>query len=196
MISASERFSRGFVQRSKATRNTAMPASAVEARGRLRDAALAQAVGERGGERRQLDQLALLQLGVGGDDGLAPRANVAALLEHAPRPASRRGGDGLASAWPTSGARGDARRRAASWQARRAGEQHLALVGEVAEEGALGEPGPLGDLGDGGLLEAVLDVELQRRLREPAACVRLPSAHVAILVMTVADIACYGDDSN
>ena len=63
-------------------------------------------------------------------------------------------------------------------QRARAREQHLALVGEVPEERSLGQPGPLGDLGDRGLLEPALAVELQRRLLEPAARVWLPSAHV------------------
>ena len=64
----------------------------------------------------------------------------------------------------------------------RAGEQDLALVGEVPEERPLREPRPLGDLRHRGLLEPALAVELQRRLLEPAARVRLPSAHASIIV--------------
>ncbi len=76
-------------------------------------------------------------------------------------------------------------------------EQHLALVGEVAEERSLREPRPLGDLGHGGVLEAALAVERERGLLEPAARVWLPTRHVTILaVMTATDIACYSDDSN
>ena len=39
-----------------------------------------------------------------------------------------------------------------------AGEEHLALVGEVAEEGALGEPGLAGDLSHGRVLEAAFPI--------------------------------------
>ena len=46
-----------------------------------------------------------------------------------------------------------------------AGEQHLALVGEVAEERPRGQPGALGDLGHGGLLVAALEEQLHRGLR-------------------------------
>ena len=56
-------------------------------------------------------------------------------------------------------------------------EQHLALVGEVAEERSLGQSRALGDLRDGGFLEALLGVELDRRLREPAAAVWFPTDH-------------------
>ena len=49
-----------------------------------------------------------------------------------------------------------------------AGEQDLALVGEMPEERPLGQPRARGDLGDGRLLEAALAVELHRRLRESA----------------------------
>ena len=69
-----------------------------------------------------------------------------------------------------------------------AGEQHLALVGEVAEEGACGDPGPLGDLGDGRLLVAALDVELQRRLAEPAGASGSHRAMPLIIVMTRCDM--------
>ena len=50
-------------------------------------------------------------------------------------------------------------------------EEHLALVGEVAEEGAFGETGAFGDVGDGGLLETTLDVELQSGRLKPTASV-------------------------
>jgi hypothetical protein len=56
-----------------------------------------------------------------------------------------------------------------------AAEQHLALVGEVAEERPLRQAGPLGDLGDRGALVAALDVQLQGGLLEAPSCVRLPS---------------------
>jgi hypothetical protein len=50
-----------------------------------------------------------------------------------------------------------------------AAEEHFTLVGEVAEEGSLGESGSLRDLRHRGLLEAAIGVERQRRLLEPAA---------------------------
>jgi hypothetical protein len=63
----------------------------------------------------------------------------------------------------------------------RAVEQDLALVGVVAEERALGQSGPHGDLRHGGLLEPLLGVELHGRLCQPAASVRLPSTHGMIV---------------
>ncbi|HEX4563362.1 MAG TPA: hypothetical protein VH115_02810 [Solirubrobacteraceae bacterium] len=69
-------------------------------------------------------------------------------------------------------------------------EENVALVGEVPEERSLCEPGALGDLGDGRLLEAVLGVQLDRGLREPAARVGLPPGHDVIIVMTATDILC------
>jgi hypothetical protein len=56
-------------------------------------------------------------------------------------------------------------------------EQHFPLVGEVAEEGALGDAGASGDVRDGRLLEAVLGVEVERRPPQPSARIRLPSSH-------------------
>ena len=65
-------------------------------------------------------------------------------------------------------------------------EQHLALVGKVAEERSLGKPRPLGDLLDRDLLESALAIEVERRLLEAAARIRLPSTHEMII---------HGDDS-
>ena len=62
-------------------------------------------------------------------------------------------------------------------QRARAVEEDLALVGEVAEERALGDACALGDVLDGRLLEPALGVQLQRHAREAAARVRLPSTH-------------------
>ena len=62
-----------------------------------------------------------------------------------------------------------------------AAEQHLALVGEVPEERPLGQPGALGDLSDGRLVEAALAVQLHRRLLEPPARVWLPAHHRPII---------------
>jgi hypothetical protein len=60
-------------------------------------------------------------------------------------------------------------------------EQHLALVGEVAEEGPLGEPRALGDVGHGRLVEAALAVQLHGGLLEPLARVGFPSGHETTL---------------
>jgi hypothetical protein len=43
-------------------------------------------------------------------------------------------------------------------------KHHLAFVGEVPEECALGQPRSLSDLGHCGPVETLLAVELQRRL--------------------------------
>ena len=55
----------------------------------------------------------------------------------------------------------------------RAPEEDLALVGEVTEEGALGEPGAFGDLGRRGLVVAPLGEELERRLFESSRARRV-----------------------
>ena len=68
----------------------------------------------------------------------------------------------------------------------RTAEQDLALVGEITEEGSLGEPGATRDLGDRGLFVPALHVQLEGRLRQPALRVWLPSAHALMVV----------DDSN
>ena len=177
-------------QRSNATLKTAIPASAARLAAGSATPRRAQRVGERRGERGELDQLALLELGVRGDDRPgaaresrgAPRAAPAGGLEAGGDRVDRRRG---------RRARRRRRPRRTLLQRARAAEQHLALVGEVAEERPLRQPGPLGDLRHGGLLEPALAVELQRRLREPAARVRLPATHAPDRSsMTVTDITC------
>jgi hypothetical protein len=59
-----------------------------------------------------------------------------------------------------------------------AGEHDLALVGEVAVERPLGQPGALRDLRHRRLVEAAIAVELEGRLSKAAACVGLPAGHV------------------
>jgi len=56
-------------------------------------------------------------------------------------------------------------------------EQHLALVGEVAEERALREPRALGDFDHCRLLEPALAEELQGGALQALASVRFPAAH-------------------
>ena len=60
-------------------------------------------------------------------------------------------------------------------------EQHLAFVGEVAEERALRDARPLGDLRDGGAVEPALAVEREGRPLKPATTVSLPSTHALSL---------------
>ena len=62
------RCSTGSIQRSKAILKTAMPASAVRLAAGSSTPRRAQGLGHRGGKRCELDQFALLKLGVGVDD--------------------------------------------------------------------------------------------------------------------------------
>ncbi len=143
---------------------------------RLAHATLAQGGGDRSGVVGQLGEFALAQFGVGGDHGLALAGQVPAkLAEH--------GGGGVeASGHGVEGAVG-------CWRAGHPGhdplpeegrptEEHLSLVGEVPEEGALGHPGLGGDLGGCGLVEPPLRVQRQSRFLQPPPTVRLPSTHV------------------
>ena len=142
---------------------------------RLAHAPLAQGGGDRGGVVGQLGQFALAQLGVGGDHGLALAGQVPAeLAEH--------GGGGVES--PGNGVEGAVGCGRAGHAGHdplleegRSTEEHLSLVGEVPEEGALGQPGSGGDLGGGGLVESPLRVQGERRFLQPPATVRLPSTH-------------------
>jgi hypothetical protein len=57
------------------------------------------------------------------------------------------------------------------------GEEHLALVSEVAEERSGRDAGSLGDLGDRRLLVAAFDVQVERCLGEASRGSWLPSSH-------------------
>ena len=83
------------VQRSNATLKTAIPASAVRLAAGSVTPRRAQRLGDGRGERRELDQLALLQLGVGGDDRLALARRTRGALEQTP--ATRRAPTATAS---------------------------------------------------------------------------------------------------
>ena len=121
-------------------------------------------------DRRELDQLALQQLERRSViTAQRRRANAWALREHRlRRPA------GL-SATRLQRRRAPRARRAAAvteqlLEGLAAAEQHLALVGEVAEEGALRQPGALGDLGDGRRLISLLVEQFDRgAIRRPWA---------------------------
>ena len=102
-----------------------------QARGGLVDAAAAERLGERRGEDASLTQLALVELGVGGDEGLAPAGVLAALLEHLAGGLDRRG-DGVDRR--DAVARLGDRRHEQLLERGRAGEQHLALVGVVPRD--------------------------------------------------------------
>jgi hypothetical protein len=57
------------------------------------------------------------------------------------------------------------------------GEQHLALVREMPEEGSRGHAGPVRDVGDGRAVVAVLGVQRHRRLAQPSGRVGFPPCH-------------------
>ena len=171
---ASGRSSGSATQRSKATRNTAMPASAA----RLASGSVTPRRRSPSASAVARDAILIssrsLQLGVGGDDGL-PLPGVVAVLTEQLGGRVERGRDGAHRR--RGGRRGLQRGDQAVLQRLRPGEQHLALVGEVPEERPRGQSGPVGDLGHGGLLVPALDVQLHRCLAEPTARVRLPSTH-------------------
>jgi hypothetical protein len=59
-----------------------------------------------------------------------------------------------------------------------AGEQHFPLVGEVAEEGGLGQAGPVGDLVDGGGVVALFGEQVECGAHQPFPRVRFPASHM------------------
>lgn len=126
-------------------------------------------------ELRALEQLALAQHGMRGDDRRAGGRGGAVLLreedaervEHRLEHIGRRclgryRVDGLRQP------RGDALL---------AEEEDLALVVAVPEEGALGQPRPLGDVVDRGGVVTPLGEQRERRPSQPFRCVGFPSRH-------------------
>ena len=163
-------------QRENATRKIVRPNSAPSFAVGFRRAALAQGVGHRRRETCELQQLALLQAGVRVDDGLALPGEGAALVgeeggrdgssgpgDHRERLGVRRRGTMLVDEHPLEHVL--------------AGEEHLALVGEVAEEGPLGEARPARDLGDRGRVEPALGEELKGGGLQALARTGLPAGH-------------------
>src|SRR5690606_31531681 len=140
-------------------------------------------------------QFAFLEFRVGGDDGLALPYQVCAFFED-----GSGFGQGVADhlqrrerAW--GGSRGV---REGAGEGVAAREENFPFVGEVPVERPFGEPGAGGDLRNGGGVEALVVVELQRGLLQAASCVGFPAAHPPILsamtetdiqVMTVTDIS-------
>ena len=144
---------------------------------RLADAARAQRLGDRGGEVREFVQFAFPERGVLVDHGL-PHAGVRAAFVGEKRCRRvKRGGDDLE--------RGCVRRCGVHPAGERLEElllpveQHLALVAEVPEEGALGEPDGLRDLRGGHLLEPAGGEQLQCRCLQALSGTRLPTPHDA-----------------
>ena len=154
MMAARSRSSSPLAHRCMATRSTVMPASAARVACGSPTPRSPQGGGDRCGVVGQLGQLALAQFGVGGDHGLALAGQVPAeLAEH--------GGGGVEA--PGNGVEGAVGCRRAGHAGHdplleegRPTEEHFSLVGEVPEEGALGQPGSGGDLGGRGLVESPL----------------------------------------
>jgi hypothetical protein len=129
-----------------------------------------QARGHRGAYADQLHELALLELGVGRDHATAQARHLVARGEELVGDRDVRPDDG-------------GERRACRVEVREqrlaevvgAEEEHLALVGEVAEEGPLGHAGALGDLGDGGAVVPALAEQREPGRGEAALRVRLPA---------------------
>ena len=133
---------------------------------------------DRRGQRGELDELAFLQLGVGDDERLALTGEVAALLEER-RGRGERAGDRVDGGGPGRRIRDPVHQEVPKNGG--AGEEDLPLVGEVAEERPLRQPGPGRDVRHGGPAEAALTVELDRRLEQAAGGVRFPAGHAARL---------------
>ncbi len=73
-----------------------------------------------------------------------------------------------------------------------AGEEHVALVGEVAGERAPGQSGAVGDLGNGDVLVPELQEELDRGGPQSFFCLRIPPAiRSAYIDVPVSHGSCY-----
>ena len=141
--------------------------------------ATAQRLGPGHGERGELGPLTLLQLGIRIEDLLSARGDLTASLDEV--------GDGTKTSSDRlegrDGGRGPFNRLGeALLKLLGAGEEHLALIREIAEERAPGQPGALGDLGHGDVLEPTFLEQFECGLLEPAMCTWLPPRHIAILV--------------
>ncbi len=175
MMVARSRVSFPPAHRSTATRSTVMPPSAANVACGSLTPRSTQGVGDRGGVVGQLGEFPLAQFGGGGDDSLPLAGQVLAkLAEHGCSGVeSRRDGIECTVSCRCAGHPG----HDPFLESGRSTEQHLSLVREVPEEGALGHSGSEGDLGSSGLVEAPLRVERESRLLQPPPTVRFPSTH-------------------
>ena len=144
--------------------------------GVVRDAAVDQRGLDRGGEVLELDQLALSELGIGIDDAGADPSERMARDEQLGDGVESRDCRGQGIRVRRSG--GD-RLEPAVLQLLAAAEQHLAFVGEVAKERALGQPRGGGDLGDRRVLVSLLIKQGDRGRRQAASGIRLPPRHTS-----------------
>jgi hypothetical protein len=150
--------------------------------GRFGDAPATQPFCHRRRQRCQLDQLALLQTRVGGDDGLAPSGVFATTVEHL--------SDGLQRTahrveWRCGVRSVSNVLRHQLHERVLPPEQHLPFIGVVPEERSLRQARPLGDLRDRRPVEPALGVELKGRLLQAAARVRLPPMRVGTSVVPI-----------
>jgi hypothetical protein len=143
--------------------------------GWLADASRPQRRGDRRGQAREFVLFALLQRGILVDHGL-PQAGVRAALVGEERcRRAQRGGDDLE--------RGRVRRRGVQpadeclEELFLPVEQHLALVAEVPEEGALGQADGLRDLRGGRLLEPARGEQFERRCLQALFRTGFPTHH-------------------
>ncbi len=132
-----------------------------------------------------------MQVRVRGDDDVAQARERAPLLAEEVGRREQGGGD----RGDRARVRGRARERAHHrlLQPLRAVEQHLALVGEMAEERARGQPCALGNGGHGGLFVADLAEQFDGGLAKAARRVRLPATHDIRMVLTLSDIISHTD---
>ncbi len=174
-MSGRDRLSPSRIHCANAIPNTVAPVCAARVAARLADVSRAQGLGDRCGEACQFVQLAFPERGVLVDHGL-PHAGVwAALVGKKRCRRLKRAGDDLE--------RGCVRRRGVHPVDERLEElllpveQHLALVAEVPEEGALGQPDGLRDLRGGRLLEPASGEQLECRCLQALSRTRLPPHH-------------------
>jgi len=146
-----------------------------DARGRIWYATLLECFCHGSGEAGALERVALLQLAAGGDDRLELGPEIALVGRESHRGGVEGCGDRLQWRGRT-GCAGDPVREEPA-QRVLAGDQHLSLVGEVPEEGALGQSGSLGDLDNGGVVVALLGEQVECGAHQALPCVRFPSGH-------------------
>lgn len=159
-----------------------------EPRGRSVGTPLTQSRPDGGGDSGELRMRALLQLRAGGDDVTA----LLRVLSHSVGEHCGNAGESLDECAVrrevgvgTSYGLGQRTRQLIG-----AGEQHVALVGEVTGEGTPRQAGTVRDLRDGHVLESVLEKELDRGGTKALLALGIPSRHAPTLaLMSQWDIA-------